>query len=242
MSTIALAKVPFLLAVASAVHVTVTPPNPPPAPSESRVPDEAVLVKIMPWGNLLAKSVYWALSLTEVAVILADAYPSSKVSQVVLSKLAQNASSQSIRITSTFLLASLATVAGGIIRRICYRTLGEHFTFQLSVRKEQKLVTWGPYSVVRHPSYAGAILVGMGAAIAYLSPGSWLRECSGLFPLPPGIIGSCIRAAGWLECAVIAWLFWLRVRSEDEMLRKEFGQAWEDWRRAVPWNIFPGIY
>ena len=56
-----------------------------------------------------------------------------------------------------------------------YRALGRFLTFEVSIRNGHQLVT-GPYGIVRHPSYAGILLLYIGAILHYSSPCMWLRE------------------------------------------------------------------
>ncbi|KAJ7923243.1 hypothetical protein B0H13DRAFT_1477462, partial [Mycena leptocephala] len=44
---------------------------------------------------------------------------------------------------------------GAILRLFCYRALGQYFTFKTAIARNHKLVTTGPYSIVRHPAYTG---------------------------------------------------------------------------------------
>ncbi|KAG2126910.1 hypothetical protein DEU56DRAFT_959007, partial [Suillus clintonianus] len=69
------------------------------------------------------------------------------------------------------------------IRLWCFRTLGRFFTFELGVRKGHKLVTTGPYAVVRHQSYAGAALLSIGLFILHGSWSSLIRR-SGVLNIP----------------------------------------------------------
>ena len=61
--------------------------------------------------------------------------------------------------------------AGGVARRVCFRTLGEHFTGAVVVKADQPVIERGPYRWVRHPSYTAGMLIFLGVAIAL---GSWL--------------------------------------------------------------------
>ena len=61
--------------------------------------------------------------------------------------------------------------AGGAARRVCFRTLGEHFKGAVIVRPDQPIIERGPYRWVRHPSYTAAMMIFLGVAIAL---GSWL--------------------------------------------------------------------
>jgi protein-S-isoprenylcysteine O-methyltransferase Ste14 len=73
-----------------------------------------------------------------------------------------NGAAEKIQFSSLFLLGTFLTGLGGYIRYSCYRELGRLFTFEMSIRKDHKLVTSGPYSIVRHPGYTGAVLTVVG--------------------------------------------------------------------------------
>jgi protein-S-isoprenylcysteine O-methyltransferase Ste14 len=69
-----------------------------------------------------------------------------------------------------------ATVAGFIIlwsgvilRSYSIKILGRHFTPTVQLQKDHTLITFGPYSVIRHPSYLGALLAIVGIAIFFNS-------------------------------------------------------------------------
>src|SRR5829696_5289565 len=64
-----------------------------------------------------------------------------------------------------------ALVAGSLLRRHCFRMLGESFTGAVQVRAEQTVVQRGAYRWVRHPSYTAGILMFSGIG---LSLGNWL--------------------------------------------------------------------
>ncbi len=61
--------------------------------------------------------------------------------------------------------------AGSVLRMWSTRTLGSNFAHVVRVRPEHVLVTSGPYRFVRHPAYAGSLL--LYAAIGLLTE-SWL--------------------------------------------------------------------
>jgi protein-S-isoprenylcysteine O-methyltransferase Ste14 len=143
-----------------------------------------------------------------------------------------------IRLTPTTVVATILMVLGATIRYLCFRELGRHFTFHVTVLENHKLVTTGPYSIVRHPAYVGTLFMVLGQVIWYTAPGSWLRE---------GMIYQ-IKSA-WLILTPVIFCLYLgvgntfgRVRVEDAMLRKEFGKGWDKWAQAVPYRLFPGIY
>ncbi|KAL7284846.1 hypothetical protein ACG7TL_002159 [Trametes sanguinea] len=137
-----------------------------------------------------------------------------------------------------FLLGMFLLYCGAILRKRCHRTLGRHFTFQLTILKEHKLVTSGPYAIVRHPSYTGIIIATVGVFMMGLSPGSWLVE-SGIIDTFQG------------TTVVAAWLSWYtfmtfgflrRTRIEDAVLREEFGAQWDEWARKVPYQLVPYVW
>jgi protein-S-isoprenylcysteine O-methyltransferase Ste14 len=55
---------------------------------------------------------------------------------------------------------------GGISLRLwSFRTLGRYFTFTVQTSSDQPVITDGPYRVIRHPSYAGLLLVIVAAGL-----------------------------------------------------------------------------
>lgn len=59
--------------------------------------------------------------------------------------------------------------SGVILRSYSIKTLGKHFTPTVQLQKDHALITSGPYSVIRHPSYLGALLAIVGIAIFFNS-------------------------------------------------------------------------
>ena len=62
-------------------------------------------------------------------------------------------------------------VAGSLLRRHCWRMLGEHFTGEVRADAEQPVVDRGAYQWVRHPSYTAGTLMNVGIGLAL---GSWV--------------------------------------------------------------------
>lgn len=60
---------------------------------------------------------------------------------------------------------------GSLLRRYCFRTLGEYFTGDVRVRIDQPVIRKGPYAVVRHPAYTAGIMMAMGVGLAL---GNWV--------------------------------------------------------------------
>jgi protein-S-isoprenylcysteine O-methyltransferase Ste14 len=59
-------------------------------------------------------------------------------------------------------------IAGSLLRRHCWRVLGQYFTGDVQVQNDQPVIMRGAYKWVRHPSYTGGILMltGIGIALA----------------------------------------------------------------------------
>lgn len=116
--------------------------------------------------------------------------------------------------------------------------MGRFFTWQLVVMKDHKLVTEGPYSIVRHPSYVGSLMIGVGAVLCHFSPGSWYAECIGWDTL-----GSKLFTAIWGGWTLLVpALLMGRVNKEDAVLRNEFPEEWEVYARKTPYKLFPFLY
>ncbi len=78
-----------------------------------------------------------------------------------------------------------------------------------------RLVTSGPFALVRHPMYLGALIGSVGGVLLY-------RTWTMLFILPHVPV------------------FWVRARREEQALAAEFGDAWTAYARRVPAGV-PGL-
>jgi len=91
------------------------------------------------------------------------------------------------------------------------RTLGEQWSLAARVVEGHKLVTEGPYSIVRNPIYTGmfGMLLATGLAVSH-----------------------------WIGLAIAIVVFaigtFIRVRSEEKLLREMFGQEFDEYARTVP--------
>ena len=174
----------------------------------------------------------------EFCIIVAGTMKSTSWSKGVVALLLPNGKHPDcIELTPTTAFATSLIVLGAAIRIWCFREMGRHFTFHVTLLENHKLVTTGPYNIVRHPSYTGNIFLLVGNVIWYTARGSWLRESmvyrmklSWLFiaPVMLGILLSFFAIPR-------------RMSAEDTMLKREFGKNWDDWEKAVPYRLFPGI-
>lgn len=78
-------------------------------------------------------------------------------------------------------------------------------------RKDQELVTYGPYALCRHPLYALSLLGGLGIGLATLSLSLSLAGLAGLW-----------------------WLMREASHTEERHLAARFGEIYEQYRQATP--------
>ncbi|KAL1671314.1 hypothetical protein EV122DRAFT_295553 [Schizophyllum commune] len=221
-----------------------TPPTPPPsADARHEVTGNFVERNLIPHLKILRVShravhnAFWISGLIEAITILAGNFPDAPYADWILRTFVPEGGLQSLRISPPFLIGWAMNLAGTLVRIHCYRKLDRAFTFELAVHEEQKLITDGAYSIVRHPSYTGGLLAGMGCFMAQLTPGCWLHEYSGLVPTSP--LGTTLF---WLALVIPGlYGFASRIKTEDEMLKKNFGKQWEEWARRVPYKLIPGV-
>lgn len=115
-------------------------------------------------------------------------------------------------------VALVTMMLGLALRTWAVLTLGRFFTMHMAVQNDQSLVRGGPYRCVRHPSYLGAFIMYM-STTAFLH--AWTAAAAAIVLLPLAFIR--------------------RMRYEDELLKKKFGQEYESYRADV-WKIIPGIW
>ncbi|KAG9311801.1 hypothetical protein JVU11DRAFT_8048 [Chiua virens] len=139
-----------------------------------------------------------------------------------------------ISFNTVALVAALLGVFGMIIRLWCYQALGRYFTFELALFPGHKLVTTGPYAIVRHPAYTGGLLALVSMTLTNISKGSWAHEC--------GLVYSW-WGLGWGALVVVSTVVMIeRCPREDMFLREAFKEEWDAWRGRVRWRMVPWVY
>ena len=117
-----------------------------------------------------------------------------------------------------FATGMVLVVLGSLLRRYCWRTLGQYFTGDVQVRAEQPVIRTGPYRLVRHPSYTGGILMNAGIGLALCS---WASL--GLLTVT----------------AILTYAY--RVRIEERALLATLGEPYRDYmresKRFVPYVV-----
>ena len=116
-----------------------------------------------------------------------------------------------------------AVVAGDVAVAIgfwiVYRVFRENtFTSAvIEVAREQRVIATGPYAIVRHPMYSGALVLIAGIPLA-------LGSLAGLITLAPFV-------------AVLVW----RLRDEERFLVREL-PGYQAYRTKTRYRLVPGIY
>jgi len=237
-----LLKLPFVLASVYGMQVAFTNPNQPPSQGEQvSTTSERVLKVLIKQAAMVLKGLCWVTALAEATIILVAQVPSSSISRVVMSTLVLegSAGTSSLAVTPFFIFGSLLVISGASLRYWCFQTLGKLFTFELSIHNDHKLITTGPYAVVRHPSYTGAIMALAGTILSNATHGSWLRECGAW----DSVIGQVLFWS-WVTAAAstVSGVVLRRVPGEDAAMKKQFGKEWDNWAHRVRYRLIPGVY
>ncbi|KAG1733687.1 hypothetical protein EDB19DRAFT_1729932 [Suillus lakei] len=238
-----LLKIPFIVGSAISIYVSFTSSAPPPSPDEQVVLPtfESIMTRPLKLLGIDTKKTFvWVASSAEVASILATHIDFSQIPVGIYGARALELlrSLHPTPITPAFLAGSLTFIIGGVFRHYCVLALGKRWSWPISLRKDHRLVTHGPYSFVRHPSYTGFIIQYIGLIVMYGHKGSWLRE-SGFLQVP---FVKVIAAAGFYAFSLGTVISIVRPAVEDKMLQRALGKEWEDWAKRVKYRLLPGVY
>ena len=96
--------------------------------------------------------------------------------------------------------------------------LGKQYSLLVTIQKEHKLVTDGPYKYIRHPRYSGIIFWVFGVALVFLS-------------IPALVLA-----------VLMSFLMLIRIPKEEKMLHQEFGKEWEEFCKKTTKKIIPWVY
>jgi protein-S-isoprenylcysteine O-methyltransferase Ste14 len=108
-------------------------------------------------------------------------------------------------------------MVGGVLRLWPVFVLGRRFSGLVAIQPGHELVTDGIYSTIRNPSYLGLLVLSLGWALAFRSLVGVLLALLMLVPLVA------------------------RIRSEEALLRSQFGAAYDAYC-ARTWRLIPGLY
>jgi len=111
----------------------------------------------------------------------------------------------------------IAAMSGWLIES-AVRTLGKQWALRARLVEGHQLITVGPYAHIRNPIYTGMLgmLIATGLATEH-----WIAMIAAIVIFAIGMV--------------------IRVRSEEKLLRAEFGDEFEEYARRVP-AVVPGIY
>jgi protein-S-isoprenylcysteine O-methyltransferase Ste14 len=183
--------------------------------------------------------IFWACASFEIFTYLRTLFPPNL--QFPADLIPSQPISGPIRTTPLFIIGVFAVLLGTYIRLDCYRALGPHFTFHLTVLPDHKLTTNRFYAHVRHPSYTGSMLLVVGLTLSHLAPGcgSWLAERLRALSGSSGTYVAVGLAALWWAWTLAVGVS--RAQAEDKEMKKLFAEEWDVWAARVPWWFFPGL-
>jgi len=117
---------------------------------------------------------------------------------------------------AVFLVGMGVVLAGMALRYWAIFTLGASFRTTIETEAGQKVVSAGPYRLIRHPSYAGWLLICLGYGIVVQS---WLSVLVAVLP------------------ALLAFLY--RIHHEEQVLVSSIGADYVEYqkhtKRLIPW-------
>jgi len=116
---------------------------------------------------------------------------------------------------SFFIIGVVLMVVGIVFRQWAILVLGRFFSTRVTIMSGHRMVTNGPYRLIRHPAYTGSLLT---------------------------IIGLGLAARTWTGTLIIVALSGLvynyRINVEEKALKTEFGQEYVDYvaktKRLIP--------
>jgi protein-S-isoprenylcysteine O-methyltransferase Ste14 len=125
----------------------------------------------------------------------------------------------SLRMRGPYRAAGLTVMWLGLAIRVwAIAALGSAFRTTVEVRPDQAVVSRGPYRWVRHPSYAGLLLIVGGFG---LGVGNWLALAGCvLLPLPA---------------------LWRRIKVEEAELSRVLGESYRTYQRRTK-RLVPGLW
>jgi protein-S-isoprenylcysteine O-methyltransferase Ste14 len=114
---------------------------------------------------------------------------------------------------------AMAAMAASMALAVRALVVNRFFSTAVRLQRERghRVVSTGPYAVIRHPGYLGMMVA---AAASALALGSWL----GLAP-----------------AFAYSFLIWRRVRIEDRFLREHL-DGYAQYAARVPWRLIPGVW
>jgi protein-S-isoprenylcysteine O-methyltransferase Ste14 len=115
-----------------------------------------------------------------------------------------------------FAVGAVLVVTGLFIRIQSILTLRQYFTYSVATVDDYRLIETGLYKRVRHPGYAGQLLIFLGTATAL---SNWLSILGMLFPVSLGYL--------------------YRIQVEERFMLEQLGESYQAYRqrtkKLIPW-------
>jgi protein-S-isoprenylcysteine O-methyltransferase Ste14 len=96
-------------------------------------------------------------------------------------------------------------------------TLGRLYSPEVTIQKNHRLITDGPYRLIRHPRYLGGAIQGIGLSLLFRS---WI-----------GIVLT------FLFIVIVSF----RIKDEEALMGREFREEWESYCKKS-WRLIPGLF
>ena len=109
-------------------------------------------------------------------------------------------------------------ILGLSFRYYSIRVLGAYFTSEVEIKDDHQVIQHGPYRILRHPSYLGALISVIGNALVYQNL---------LVTIPIAV------------CFMPAYAY--RIHQEEKVLTQSFGQAYTDYKQKT-WKLIPYVF
>jgi protein-S-isoprenylcysteine O-methyltransferase Ste14 len=95
--------------------------------------------------------------------------------------------------------------------------LGRQYSPEVTIQKNHRLITSGPYRWIRHPRYLGVVALAGGLSLIFRS------------------------GVGLIATPLILVVLFFRIHDEEALLHQEFGKEWEIYSQET-WRLLPGIF
>ena len=111
----------------------------------------------------------------------------------------------------------LLVVAGFFLMNWSVVALGRQFSVAVTVQRGHRLVTEGPYRVIRHPRYLGILVFLTGVTLVF---SAWVT------------LGAVL---------LLSWVLLRRIRVEEDLMRATFQAEWDEYQKRT-YCLIPWIY
>ncbi len=118
-----------------------------------------------------------------------------------------------------FFIGVALVILGGGLRWYAIKTLGCYFTTVIAISRNHQVVQHGPYRYIRHPSYTGVLIMGIGMG---LMMGNGVSVC-------------------FLLAGILTGLLY-RISVEEKALCRFIGNAYIQYMQRVHSKLIPFIF